>query len=89
MTVAARYNLQRGVPENKMYEHTNYTSDGSALDNWLLAKMRMREMVKQYYEKKEMQAQSKEVAEELVKMIDKELDKLLKNLWVGLLTMLF
>jgi len=31
MTNAARWNLQMGVPENKMYEHTNYTSDGSAL----------------------------------------------------------
>lgn len=80
MTVAARYNLQRGVPENKMYEHTNYTSDGSVLDNWILAQMKAREMAKRYYEKKEMQAQSKEVAEELVKMIDKELDRLLKNL---------
>lgn len=80
MTNAARWNLQNGVPENKMYEHTNYTSDGSFLDNWILAQMKEREMIKRYYEQKEMQAQSKEVAEELVKMIDKELDKLLKNL---------
>ena len=80
MTVQARYNLQRGVPENKMYEHTNYTSDGSALDNWLLSKMKTKEMVKKYYEQREEEALSKEIEKELSKIIDKELDKLLKNI---------
>ena len=80
MTVQARYNLQRGVPENKMYEHTNYTSDGSALDNYLLSTMKTKEMIRKYYEQREVEALGKEIGKELSKIIDKELDNLLKNI---------
>jgi len=76
MTNAARWNLQMGVPENKMYEHTNYTSDGSALDNWILAQMRVREIAKQHYEQKEAEKLEKNLEEELAKMLEKELGKL-------------
>lgn len=76
MTNAARWNLQNGVPENKMYEHTNYTSDGSILDNWILAQMKEREMVKQYYEQKEAERLEKSLEKELEKLLEKELAKL-------------
>ena len=44
MTDAARWNLQHGIPENKAFEHTDYTAE-SALDNWILAKMNNRRII--------------------------------------------
>ena len=35
MTLQARFNLQTGIPENKLYEHTNYTNE-SPLDAYIL-----------------------------------------------------
>ena len=42
MTIYARYNLQRGVPEDKRFSGTDYTSDGSLIDSYILAKVQMR-----------------------------------------------
>ncbi len=42
MTIQARFNLQRGIPENKLFPATDYTSDGSLIDQYILAKVQMR-----------------------------------------------
>lgn len=42
MTLQARWNLQRGVPENKIHSATDYTSDGSLIDQYILAKVQVR-----------------------------------------------
>lgn len=42
MTIEARYNLQRGIPENRLFPATDYTSDGSLIDQYILAKVQMR-----------------------------------------------
>lgn len=42
MTIEARYNLQRGIAENKHFPATDYTSDGSLIDQYILAKVQMR-----------------------------------------------
>lgn len=43
MTIAARYSLQRGVQENQRYSGSSYLSSGSALDNYILAKVANRD----------------------------------------------
>ena len=42
MTIEARYNLQRGKAQNNRFPATNYTSDGSLIDQYTLAKVQMR-----------------------------------------------
>lgn len=76
MTVEARYNLQKGVPEDTRFEATTYTSDGSALDNWLLARMKLRKQYEKYMEQKQLEAFDKK----LEKHIEKTIDGLLKEL---------
>ena len=75
MTEAARINLQKGVPEDKRFPWTNYTPE-SALDNWILSHMKIRE---QLITDRELDATAKAAAAELEKRIEKELDKLLKD----------
>lgn len=75
MTEAARINLQKGVPEDKSFPWTNYSPE-SALDNWILSHMKIRE---QLMIDREMDATAKAAAAELEKRIEKELDKLLKD----------
>lgn len=41
MNETQRYNLQKGVPEDRRREGTTYESDGSFLDNYLLEKRRI------------------------------------------------
>ena len=43
MTLQARLNLQRGVPENKLFPATDYTSDGSLIDQYILARVQKRD----------------------------------------------
>lgn len=43
MTIQARLNLQRGVPENKLFPATDYTSDGSLIDQYILARVQKRD----------------------------------------------
>ena len=42
MNIQARYNLQRGTPENKRFPATDYTSDGSLIDQYILARIQSR-----------------------------------------------
>ena len=44
MTDAARWNLQHGVEENKMFEHTTYTIE-SPIDALVLARVRSRRLL--------------------------------------------
>lgn len=79
MTIEARWNLQRGVPEDKRYPAKNYTPE-SPLDYWLLSREKMRRELLGKRETNIMaQAAAKDAAKELEKLIDKELDKLLKD----------
>ena len=75
MTTAARINLQKGIPEDKRFEWTNYTAE-SALDNWVLARVQARRLIidKQNYDNMVAAA-----AEDIAKAAEKELDKLLKD----------
>lgn len=42
MTIEARYNLQRGKAENHHFPATDYSSDGSLIDQYILARVQMR-----------------------------------------------
>lgn len=75
MNEIQRYNLQRGIKEDRRFEHTTYISDGSMLDNYLLHKARLKEMIR---EKEESKRQEKEIEEQVEKALAKVLDKLLK-----------
>lgn len=78
MTVEARFNLQLGVPEDKRYPATDYSSDGSALDNFLLEQARIkrqtplqREDPKRLWRKKQVQEEIKtQTAEYINKTIN-------------------
>jgi len=43
MTIEARYNLQKGVPEDRRNAATTYTSDGSLSDEYILAKVQIKQ----------------------------------------------
>ena len=43
MDMFARYNLQRGVKENSRFSSTNYASDFGLIDEYILAKVQMRQ----------------------------------------------
>ena len=75
MNGVQRYNLQRGIKEDRRFEHTTYISDGSMLDNYLLHKAKLNEMIR---EKEESKRQEKEIEEQVEKALAKVLDKLLK-----------
>ena len=42
MTIEARYNLQRGKAENNLFPAADYSSDGSLIDQYILARVQMR-----------------------------------------------
>ena len=42
MTTEARYNLQRGIKQNNLFPATDYSSDGSLIDQYILARVQMR-----------------------------------------------
>lgn len=75
MTDAARWNLQRGIPEDTRYEHTRYNIE-SDLDAYVLAKVRNRRIIldEANYDKV-VNAAGKDIAA----AANKELEKLLKN----------
>lgn len=75
MNEVQRYNLQRGIKEDRRFEHTTYISDGSMLDNYLLHIARLKEMVRENEENKRWE---KEMEEQVEKALAKALDKLLK-----------
>ena len=75
MTDAARWNLQHGVPENRNFEHTTYTAE-SALDNYVLARVKANRLI---LDKKNYDEMVAAAAEDIAKAAEKELDKLLKD----------
>jgi hypothetical protein len=47
MTLQARFNLQTGIPENKINEHTNYTNE-SPLDAYILQTHEIKKSLEDY-----------------------------------------
>ena len=84
MNEYSRLNLQRGIPENKAYKHTDYTPE-SEYDKFFLQMYHSRQKAKELMEKRRQQEQQKElekledkIAEDLVAKIEKELEKAFK-----------
>ena len=75
MTTEARYNLQRGIPEDRTYKWTDYTPE-SPLDYWILSRMKIREQI---MTDRKLDEAAQAAAAELEKRIEKELEKLLKD----------
>ena len=73
MTTEALYNLQRGVPENKIYPATNYTIE-TALDRYVLSRCEMLEKINQ----KELREAEKKITDDIICLLEKELFKGLK-----------
>lgn len=75
MTPAARYNLQKGVPENKAFSHTNYSIE-SEIDAYILARTRSNRLIlDQRAYNKTVEAAGKDIAA----AAQKELDKAFKD----------
>lgn len=87
MTIEARFNLQRGVPEDKRFPATDYTSDGSFLDNYILEKARIHRklnarLAEQRKKQEEAHAQKefeKEVEKQAEEFVEKTLTDLFKD----------
>lgn len=80
MTIEARYNLQKGVPENKIYDGTNYTSNGSAVDNYILGRERIKKMINaREDETKARKLLEKQVKEQVEKQVCPTIERTLKN----------
>ena len=75
MTDSARINYQKGIPENKMYEWTDYTVQ-SFLDAWVVAHTENRRRIQERLREKQQQEALKEYIKDDVK---KELDKTVKS----------
>lgn len=73
MTTEALYNLQRGVPENKIYPATNYTIE-TPLDRYVLSRCKMLEKINQ----KELIEAEKKITDDIICLLEKELFKALK-----------
>ena len=76
MTLAARYNLQRGVPENKGFEHTTYTPE-SEIDRYILAKVDSRRMI---LDINNYDDYVRSAGEDIAEAAEKEIDKLLDTI---------
>lgn len=76
MTLAARINLQKGIPENTAHEWTNYHNNNSALDNYILAMVDHRRMI---LDKKNYDNMVKAAAEDIAAAAHKELENLFKK----------
>lgn len=77
MTIQARLNLQRGVPENKLFPATDYTSDGSLIDQYILARVQKRDNAG---DRIILDAAAYDaLVNQAAKDIEKELDKLFKD----------
>jgi hypothetical protein len=91
MTPEARMNLQMGVPEDKRFPATDYTSDGSFLDDYLIASTKAHQQIMERYQAQqaekrrkaeEAQAQKEleaEVEKKAYKAVEKALDDIFKN----------
>ena len=73
MDYISRFNLQRGVSENKKYTWTDYTPTNS-LDNFILQKISRREQLQERKYKKDLEDQiEKEIEKKIVQVIEKSL----------------
>lgn len=70
MTDQARFNLSRGIPENKMYSGTNYTPE-SDFDRYVLAKIAMRDKYRLIIDQKNQEIYENQVANDIAKKIEK------------------
>ena len=77
MTIQARLNLQRGIPENKLFPATDYTSDGSLIDQYILARVQKRDNAGNRIILDA--AAYDALVNQAAKDIEKELDKLFKD----------
>ena len=76
MTIAARYNLQKDIPEDRRYEHTTYTPE-SEIDRYILARVDNRRMIldiKNYDDY--VRSAGNDIAEAAGKEINKLLDEI-------------
>lgn len=82
MTVEARRNLQLGVPEDKRFPATDYTSDGSFLDDYLIATTKAHKENMDRYNAQKAQAEKQleaEIEKKAYKAIEKALDDIFKE----------
>ena len=75
MTVEARRNLQLGISENKIFPATDYTSDSSFLDNYLLATTKSRKEIIDQYNAQKAKEQRKMVEAKAEKQLEAEIEK--------------
>lgn len=80
MTVEARLNLQKGVPEDKRFPATNYTSDGSFLDDYLIATTKARREIMDRYNAQKAQEQRRKEEAQAEKQLEAEIEKRLTRL---------
>ena len=80
MTVEARMNLQKGVPEDKRFPATDYTSDGSFLDDYLIATTKARREIMDRYNAQKAQEQRRKEEAQAEKQLEAEIEKRLTRL---------
>ena len=84
MTTEARINLQKGVKEDKRYPATDYTSDGSFLDNYVISIARMKQNYREYrkkmLEQQELEKIGKQLEQQVEQLIDQEVKKIFQSL---------
>ena len=80
MTVEERLNLQKGVPEDKRFPATDYTSDGSFLDDYLIATTKARREIMDRYNAQKAQEQRRKEEAQAEKQLEAEIEKRLTRL---------
>ena len=75
MTVEARRNLQLGVPEDKRFPATDYTSEGSFLDDYLIATTKANKEIMDRYNAQKAQEQRKRDEAQAEKQLEAEIEK--------------
>ena len=80
MTVEARMNLQKGVPEDKRFPATDYTSYGSFLDDYLIATTKARREIMDRYNAQKAQEQRRKEEAQAEKQLEAEIEKRLTRL---------
>ncbi len=69
MNIQARWNFQRGVPENRSNPATTYTIE-SSIDSWIMA----RNKSKHYFFAKEIEEQEEQIANDIIRKIESTLN---------------
>ena len=75
MNVIARYNLKKGIPENKFNDSTNYTPENE-IDRWIIAHEQKRNRINQLKTKEQ---QHKALQGHVEKVIKEKLEECLDN----------